>query len=294
MLPGSHVIVSSVMISGGHPFDAQGGGILVDGDNGDLGPAQVLLTECRVTHNQGTSGGGGIASSGILTITKCTIDSNTTQGDSSSSGGGIYINTDSTLHMGNSTVNKNKAQDQGGGINIANDAKPPSVLNNVTLVNNTLVETDSTLAQGAGIAIGNGVLTVTNSILAGNKIGDGTANECHGNIRVMRYTLLQTPTPDCRTIDTDTTGLITSTAPNLGPFALHGGATPTYSLLEGSPAINAGNPATKNPALDPESCFATDQRGRTRADRCDMGAFELIQEQQTLSDTLFLPALGKH
>lgn len=296
-LPGSVALVSGVTISGGKAIDAPGAGILVDGDDGDIPGGQLALVNCRLTNNHGTGSGGGIASSGILTITKCTIDGNSVVGDSASRGGGVFINTSSTLYMGNSTVSQNTAQDEGGGIDIANDAKPPSSLNNVTLVHNTLVETDTDLAQGGGIAIGNGVLTVTNSIIAGNKTGSGTFNDCHGHISVMRYSLLQTPTPDCTTIDTDTTGLITGTLPALGLFGFNGGDTPTYPLLTGSPAVNAGNPAAKNadvtnPSLDPESCFADDQRGETRSDRCDMGAFEVIEEvQQPISDTLFMPIL---
>lgn len=292
-LPNSIAIVSRVTISGGHLLDEQGAGIRVDGDDGDLEGGQLALSECRVTNNHGTSGGGGIAGSGVLTITQCTIDANSTVGDSSARGGGIFVDTDSTIYIGNSTIVSNTAQDAGGGINIANDAKPPSTFNNVTLVNNTLVETDTDFAHGGGLAIGNGVLTVTNSIIAGNKSGSGASNDCDGDLAAVRYSLIQTLTPDCSIIDTDTTGLITGTLPGLGSFGFNGGDTPTYSLAEGSPAINTGNPAAKNPALDPASCFAVDQRGKPRADRCDMGAFELIQEQQPASTTLYMPILRR-
>jgi len=292
MLPGSHVIVSGVTISGGAVLDAPGAGVLVDGEDGDLGPAQVELSQCHVLRNNGTAAGGGIADNGILTVTDCTIDFNRTTGDAAASGGGVYVGTDATLHMGNSTVTNNRAQSAGGGINIANDAKPPSTLNNVTLVDNTLVETDSEQAQGAGLSIANGVLTVTNSILARNKTGSGAGDECYGNLAAVRYSLIQVLTPDCTIKDTDITGVITGTPPHLGTFGFNGGLTPTYSLQAISPAVNGGNPAPMNPALDPESCFAEDQRGEIRTDRCDMGAFELT-EQQAVSGTLYLPVLAR-
>ncbi|MGH8693600.1 MAG: choice-of-anchor Q domain-containing protein, partial [Burkholderiales bacterium] len=43
--------------------------------------------------------------------------------------------------------------------------------------------------------------------------------------------------------------------------------TDTHALLDGSPAINAGNPT---------NCTATDQRGLPRAKdgACDIGAYE--------------------
>ena len=53
--------------------------------------------------------------------------------------------------------------------------------------------------------------------------------------------------------------------PMLAPLADNGGPTDTMALLEGSPAIDAG-----------DACPATDQRGQTRAQgaRCDAGALE--------------------
>jgi hypothetical protein len=62
-------------------------------------------------------------------------------------------------------------------------------------------------------------------------------------------------------------GSRSNTLPRLGPLANNGGPTLTLALLPGSPAIDAGNPAT---------CTASDQRGvaRPQGDRCDIGAYE--------------------
>src|SRR5687768_12758054 len=61
----------------------------------------------------------------------------------------------------------------------------------------------------------------------------------------------------------------------LGPLADNGGPTFTHALLDGSPAINAGDPATvAGSGNTPEF----DQRGtgfpRVVGGRIDMGAFE--------------------
>src|SRR5262249_52788808 len=64
-------------------------------------------------------------------------------------------------------------------------------------------------------------------------------------------------------------GDLTGRNPLLGPLADNGGNTDTAALLSGSPAIDAGDPAT---------CPATDQRGvvRPQGPACDIGAFELV------------------
>ncbi len=62
--------------------------------------------------------------------------------------------------------------------------------------------------------------------------------------------------------------------PLLGPLANNGGPTQTHALLAGSPAIDAGNPAT--PGSGGNACEATDQRGYARPAglACDIGAYE--------------------
>jgi predicted outer membrane repeat protein len=59
--------------------------------------------------------------------------------------------------------------------------------------------------------------------------------------------------------------------PLVGPLADNGGASYTHALLGGSPAIDAGNPAS---AGSDNACSTTDQRGFGRVGRCDIGAFE--------------------
>ena len=67
-----------------------------------------------------------------------------------------------------------------------------------------------------------------------------------------------------------------NTNPMLGPLADNGGPTLTHTLLPGSPAINAGNPAFDPFAVSPP--MTNDQRGFRRVNdgRIDIGAFELI------------------
>jgi len=70
--------------------------------------------------------------------------------------------------------------------------------------------------------------------------------------------------------------------PLLGPLADNGGFTLTHALLEGSPAIDAG---------DPETCPETDQRGvlRPQGEGCDIGAYEF--EVAVESQEIYLPII---
>ena len=71
------------------------------------------------------------------------------------------------------------------------------------------------------------------------------------------------------------TGELAGAYPLLGPLQDNGGPSQTHALLQGSPAIDAGNPAT--PGSGGSACEAIDQRGvsRPQGAACDIGAFEL-------------------
>jgi len=100
---------------------------------------------------------------------------------------------------------------------------------------------------------------VQNTMLAN---GDGSAN-CSGPTVSLGNNL-----ENGETCDFDTgLGDLTNSDPLLGPLADNGGPTFTYALLEGSPAIDAG---------DDTNCPDVDQRGepRPQGDGCDIGAYE--------------------
>jgi hypothetical protein len=68
-----------------------------------------------------------------------------------------------------------------------------------------------------------------------------------------------------------------NTDPLLGPLQNNGGPTQTMALQEGSPAIDAGNPA--GCTYGHGHLLKTDQRGLPRPDKedtggCDIGAYE--------------------
>jgi hypothetical protein len=63
----------------------------------------------------------------------------------------------------------------------------------------------------------------------------------------------------------DETGNIYGQDPLLGPLQDNGGPTPTHALLDGSPAIGAGDPALAG---------TPDQRGVIRGPAVDIGAYQ--------------------
>jgi hypothetical protein len=68
--------------------------------------------------------------------------------------------------------------------------------------------------------------------------------------------------------------------PMLLPLANNGGPAPTCALQAGSPAVDAGNPAT---------CPSLDQRGYLRLGACDIGAYELGGSPFVVGFWLFNP-----
>jgi predicted outer membrane repeat protein len=190
---------------------------------------------------------------GSATLSKGHILSNT----SSNSGGGIF--NAGALSLANITISGNvSTSGSGGGIYSART----SVLTYTTVASNTAA------SGGGGIHWANGTALLNNTIVANN----GTAN-CSGALTSNGHNLDSDDTCSL----TSTTD-ITSTNPLLGPLTYDRG-TWVHPLLDGSPAINAGDCV---PAVT-----TVDQRGVTRPEggACDIGAYEWVWQK------VYLPLL---
>ncbi len=275
---GAPVLINSFTIQNG--FDGgQGGGLY--NYNGTL-----TLTNSVVAGNISNLMGGGISNFGTMTVNNSEIRANTAGagGGSGGGGGGGIENYSGTLTLNNSSVNNNTLGGwfSGSGIHAYGTVN----INNSTISNNrggygegiyTFVGTisikSSTISgnQSYGFTSVNGYVTLANTIVAGN----GGLSDCfndvsgyNGTVTSQGYNLIGNPA-NCTF--TPVTGDQVNVNAKLGPLV----GSPGYvSLLPGSPATDAGNPAV--PGSGATACPATDIRGVARpvGAKCDIGAYE--------------------
>ncbi|GIV95501.1 MAG: hypothetical protein KatS3mg057_0158 [Herpetosiphonaceae bacterium] len=238
----------------------------------------LTIIDSTISGNTTGGGGGGIRIfNGVVTITGSTISHNTATAFASGGGGISNSSTSSSsLRLINSTISGNTAQ-AGGGALSNNSASAMTSLFNVTITNNTTSD-----GNGGGVVIISGVVTATNSLIAGNIDSGGQAPDCSGALTSAGHNLIGS-TSFCN-ISGMTTGNLFGLDPLLGPLQDNGGATLTHALSSGSPAIDAGDPAGCKD--DTGATLTIDQRSFPRpvGSGCDIGAWE--QGQANLSLTL--------
>jgi hypothetical protein len=191
------------------------------------------------TGNTGSAGGGGAGLGGavfnvysVLTVTNCTFSGNAAVGGQGGTlfssvgsngmglGGGIF-NILSTVDVLNGTFAFNRADQGGGGICNAGYETGSSVFIRNTILADTV--------SGASDYLSTNYLGSTNSDLGNNNLIQ--VNKGFGG------------------------GIVSTANPRLTPLQKNGGPTWTHALMNGSPAIDAGD----NTGLP-----ATDQRGYPR------------------------------
>jgi len=265
---------------------AYGGGIDNEGT--------LTLNNSTVSGNTASAHGGGLFNAGTLTLNNSTVSGNTSTGDFFAGDGGGLFNA-RTLTLNNSTVSGNTAMGSfaGGGGGLSNYNNGTATLNNSTISGNT-----ATGGDGGGISNMGIVVTLKNTILAGNT-SSFVGPDCSDTIDSTGYNLIGN---NSGCTFTSTTGDLVGTSaspinPQLGPLQNNGGPTFTRALLPGSPALDAGNPAA--PGSGGNACLATDQRNVARpidGDSnsnavCDIGAYESAPLPPA-APTLLAPADG--
>ena len=278
---GGTITVANTNFSG-NIANNQGGGIL------NLG-GTVSVTNSNFSGNMAARTGSGILNQGgRVSVTNTTISTNNApnffgssisnfggtfsiansllSGNPASLNRGIHNNFGATLNITNSTIFGNYVtfdpanidSGKGAGIFNANNSR-------VNLTNSTISGNSGT--EGAGVFNLGGTVTAKNTLIAGNIASNGP--DFGGILTSQGYNLIGNAST--AVITGDITGNILNVAANLGALQDNGGITQTMALIQGSPAINAGDPNFTSP---PE----TDQRGmgfaRIRGGRIDIGAFE--------------------
>lgn len=203
--------------------------------------------------------GGAICDGSLLTIIDSTFYDNQSQGNNGGYGGAIYAYA-GTLAVTNSTFYLNSGTTSGGAIY--------SAAGTVQVSNSTFGTNAENFGGGGAISNAGSSFLMQNSIVANG----GNGGNCSGTITSYGYNLSSDST--CGFANS---GDLNNTDPMLGALQNNGGPTQTMALPNGSPALDAGNPAG---CTDFSGTLLTaDQRGQPRpgggeTTGCDMGAYE--------------------
>jgi len=278
---------------------ARGGGIFAS----NVAASRSMISSNDARANGGYSLGGGVFASGTATFDYSTISGNqafanigwhsagggsisyyggalrqsTVSGNEAGGAGGVVFANGMTA-ISQSTVSGNSATYSFIGAGAHVDSSFPVLVENSTITGN-IERNPSNTRFGAGLHLGdNTQAIVISSIIAGNRLDDGTAllwfsdingdtgSVVIGDHNLLGWSALAVPTDTLFTLD-----------PGLEPLADNGGTTLTHALRPTSPAIEAGNNVTGVPF---------DQRGtgylRVIGANADIGAFEF-----NLNDLIF-------
>ncbi|WP_413160433.1 choice-of-anchor Q domain-containing protein [Capilliphycus salinus ALCB114379] len=275
---------------------------------GILNYERLELFDVIVSNNQGGSRGTGIGNVGFLKISDSVVKENsnglfrgavggaagianfseatleiersTISNNSSGKNGGGIINSGGTLQITNSTISGNTidaAATGFGGAGIFNTFDGTLTISNSTVTNNEILlnfDSNTSTFIGAGIQSNSGVVTVNNTIIAGNKT-DAVSNDVEGSFNSNGNNLIGNLGGS--TGFNSSEQLTVSVDSVIDPvLANNGGFTETHALVSGSPAIDAAS-SSEN---------LTDQRGVSRpfGSNPDIGAVEF-----SLLDTIPVP-----
>ncbi|MFZ1220495.1 MAG: choice-of-anchor Q domain-containing protein [Chthoniobacterales bacterium] len=214
----------------------------------------LTLIGSTISNNQCFAQGGGIFSSGNLAISSSTVSGNIVNGSNggvgSGDGGGILGL--GTLTLANSTVSNNSVTNKGGGIHGS------GIITNSTI-------SDNAAANAGGGIFANGSVEIGNTILKAGASGANIVGN-PGSVTSLGYNLSSDGGGGFLTA----TGDQINTDPVLGPLQENSGPTFTHAPLNGSPAIDAGDPGFTPPPSE-------DQRGLPRVfnGRIDIGSVEV-------------------
>ena len=210
--------------------------------------------------NNNFTAGGAICNGRILTITGSTFSTNSSQGNNGGYGGAIYTYA-GTLTVTNSTFSGNSARTSGGAIY--------SDGGTVQISNSTFGINPENIGGGGALSNAGSWFLIQNSIVANSPPG----RNCAGRITSKGYNLSSDSTCHFKSPG----DLNDMKNPKLGALQNNGGPTQTMALQQGSPALDAGNPAGCRDFA--KNLLTTDQRGQrrpggTEKTGCDMGAYE--------------------
>lgn len=258
--PGVALVAEDLTLRGGSESGLGGGALLAESD------AELALRRVVVEDNSSTGAGGGVLSrAATFTLEASTLARNRAQGD----GGGIALLQPRGQEAAflNVTLSGNDSRQRGGGIYAGADSG--ASLRHVTVVGN------SAALEGGGVHSESvPFMTLDRLELGGSIVADNSAaknRDCSGApvSRGENVVAVAGACIDLKAAKGDVVGTAAQPlAARLGTLGGNGGPTPTHALFANSPAVDLAT-----------DCPAVDQRGVERSPaRCDAGAFELAAD----------------
>lgn len=257
---GSVNLASNSAADGG-AISAQGGQLSIDG--------------VEINDNSSTGSGGAVVVSNLkppnpASITRTYFHDNA----SGTNGGAIDVVNFSTLNLAASTFARDRAAGLGGGVHL-------DTLSSLNVLNSTFLGGKSR----EGIVVSSGLANVVFSTIFAADLGTGSAPNINLSNSILREVTCAPSVRDdgfnLQFQSTSCPGSIPTMTPDTDPRLLrdNGGPTPTIALLERSPAIDA---VPIGDCVDQTNTpVKTDQRGfgRPAGPACDIGAFEFRATQ---------------
>jgi hypothetical protein len=177
---------SQIVISGNSVLRNRFRGIWADASKG----TQVIVLNNTINDNLG---GGLVAEMGE--VTRATIDGNTFRRNvplnisDVDGGGGMRVQGRGTVQVSHNLVVNNLAYGFGGGIYLSSTVNPANGAQGNYTLNANRVLTNTSNGLGAGIAIGGGIITATNDIIARNFTELPAVYVFGGNLKASHWTL---------------------------------------------------------------------------------------------------------
>ncbi len=237
----SKLTLKNLNITGGNTgTGGKGGGVY------ESGTAALTITNCDIYNNQASSSGGGIYSSGPVTLDTCVIRGNKASGsgggvyssgtlsisasmiesNSAPNGGGIYINSGIFTMETGTSVAANTATDSGGGIYINNGT--------VTQNSGATIHTNTATNFGGGIYLKDGTCSIGGTIGGSSSSDANTTAGDGGGVYITGGTITLTGTISCNTA-----------AENGGGICFASTASTDLELTAGTISKNTANSTTK-------------------------------------------------
>ncbi len=267
---------------------AFGGGVF-----SDLG-GKLMIRDSTLSGNSAAVMGGAVfAGNNDVLIQGSTFDQNQAK-----AGGAVafgYSVDPRTVQIENSTLDSNVAEDFGGAVTPFTGSPPAGNANPSLEIRSSTITGNDGGQVGGGIS-GGSLVSIENSIVAGNTATNGPdlySGTVFGGCGCgqdttfdIGFSLIGDPS-QALVNETVAGSNILNTDPGLDPLADNGGPTRTRAIQPGSPVLDQGS-----------SSLSTDQRGESRpvddpgvpdssatgANGADMGAFELESDEPVATD----------